>query len=71
MISSIGVFVVQPCVKKENTLVVEGRTVDMAELRRLVEDFAGRGKSLYSTEVLHEVYEGATVFHDMFPLDQA
>jgi hypothetical protein len=43
----------------------------MEELRKLVESFSKKGKSIYSTEVLREVYQGATVFRDLYPLKQA
>ena len=72
MISSIGCFVVQPSNKNEHTFVIEGRTVDMEELRKLVESFSKKGgKTIYCTEVLSEVYQGATVFCDLYPLKQA
>ena len=43
----------------------------MEELRKLVESFSKKGKSIYSTEVLSEVYQGATVFRDLYPLKHA
>ena len=53
-------------------MIIEGRTVDMEELRKLVESFSRKGgKTIYCTEVLSEVYQGATVFRDLYPLKQA
>ena len=71
MISSVGCFIVQRSHTNEHTFVIEGRTVDMEELRKLVESFSKKGKSIYSTEVLSEVYQGAIVFRDLYPLKQA
>ena len=52
-------------------MVVEGRTVDMAEVKAYIADLASaKNKSVFPMEVLTEAYEGATVFRDVFPLNQ-
>ena len=50
MISSVGCFIVQRSHNNEHTFVIEGRTVDMEELRKLVESLLKKGgKTIYCT----------------------
>jgi hypothetical protein len=46
---------------------VEGRAVDIDELKKLIENFAIKVEQPLATEILSESFEGATVFRDMFP----
>ena len=51
-------------------MVIEGRTVDMKEVRDYVDLCVTKSTSLLPMEVINEALEGATVFRDVFPLNQ-
>jgi hypothetical protein len=51
-------------------MVIEGRTVDMKEVRDYVDLCVTKSTSLIPMEVINEAFEGATVFRDVFPLNQ-
>jgi len=57
-------------VDDKNIMVIEGRTVDMKELRDYVDLCVSKSTSFLPMEVINEALECATVFRDVFPLNQ-
>ena len=66
--SSLGCFVAKFDPNDECSMVIEGRTVDMMDLRAKLEDYASlHSQTIPSVKIVNEASDPACMFVDMFP----